>query len=340
MGLKVWISPYLLRPLKFINRYSTLTEKKGALLKVQFEDCESVGYADLHPLEEWGEDPVDEQLTQWKRGVPNSLVKQSLFYAHQDARARSRGENLFFIEGEEEVTLPRSHFLITDVVTFPFDQLIPLAREGFQTLKVKMGRSPQEETESLRGLVGFIHRQQEVNHFRLRLDWNQALSLDEMDQWLKEQATWILPYLDFIEDPCPWDPEVWEGWRHQYGLRLALDQALTKGLGASSSFDVMVIKPSRDPVFDLVKAYKDKDWVITHSMDHPLGQATALWVAEQLRKKNHSQWIDCGLLSGNLFESNEYFRSLHQEGPWVYPPGGTGFGFDDLLEAEPWQPLI
>jgi O-succinylbenzoate synthase len=127
-----------------------------------------------------------------------------------------------------------------------------------------------------------------------------------------------------VEDPCPYDPDVWIALHEQTGLRLALDRIL-----AEDGVDVLVVKPA---IQDVPKTRKEI--VITSYMDHPVGQLHAAAIAARFATSAR-----CGLVTHVLFESNEFSERLKLDGARLRPPGGTGVGFDDLLQRISWKKL-
>jgi O-succinylbenzoate synthase len=79
--------------------------------------------------------------------------------------------------------------------------------------------------------------------------------------------------------------------------------------------------------------------VVTHSMDHPLGQSVALWTAMRLRQRHGELLRDGGLQAVGLYAPNQFSEQIQTCGPQTIPPPGTGFGFDELLAKLPWTLL-
>jgi O-succinylbenzoate synthase len=247
------------------------------------------GYADVHPWPELGDAPLDEQLALLARGETTSLTRASLRFAALDAAARTAGRSLF-----DGVTIPKSHWPGAD--TPP----------GFDTVKIKCG--PDFDASSLpRGV-------------RIRLDFNATLDAEE---FLRIAAT-LPAAVEFVEDPCPYDPAVWRSLREQTGVRLALDRG-DEGEGV----DVLVVKPAvQEP------PRTARELVITSYMDHPLGQLAAAYVAATTATSDR-----CGLVTHVLYEENEFSERLSIDEARLVPTGGSGFGFDELLAAQPWRSL-
>jgi O-succinylbenzoate synthase len=243
------------------------------------------GFADIHPWPELGDAPLDEQLATLARGETTPLTRQSLKMARSDGDARGQGISLF-----EGLTIPASHW--------PGNDPPP----GFDTAKVK-------------GIDGLPPR------VRLRIDFNSTLRPEEF--MLIAEG---LPHdrIDFVEDPCPYDPDVWIALREQTGLRLALDRIV-----AEDGVDVLVVKPA---IQDVPKSRKEM--VITSYMDHPVGQLHAAAIAARFATSAR-----CGLMTHVLFERNEFSERLRVDGARLVIPEGTGVGFDDLLQQIAWKKL-
>lgn len=246
------------------------------------------GFADVHPWPELGDAPLDEQLARLARGETTALTSQSLHFAAVDAEARCEGRSLF-----EGLTIPESHWPAAAGDAPP----------AFDTIKVKM---PSTDDLPATG--------------RLRLDFNATVNAAE---FLKIAATLAKERIDFVEDPCPYDPGVWRELKQQTGLRLALDRQI-----AEEAVDVLVIKPAIQP---LITHHSS---LITSYMDHPIGQLHAAAVAARTATNPR-----CGLVTHVLFEPNAFSERLALDGARLIPPGGSGVGFDDLLDALPWESL-
>ncbi|HEX7677794.1 MAG TPA: hypothetical protein VF713_06705 [Thermoanaerobaculia bacterium] len=162
-------------------------------------------------------------------------------------------------------------------------------------------------------------------HVRLRIDFNATLTPEEF-----VQIAAILPRerIDFIEDPCPYDALTWTALRDRTGLRLALDRAGGVA-GQRNGADVLVIKPAIEEI-----PRTDSELVVTSYMDHPIGQLSAAYAAAIA-----GITTTCGLVTHVLYEPDPFIERMQIDGARLVPPGGTGWGFDDLLERLPWRTL-
>ena len=246
------------------------------------------GFADVHPWPELGDLPLDEQLALLARGETTPLTEASLEFAGIDAAARRDGRSLF-----DKLTIPPSHWPGPD------------PPPGFDTVKLKgIDRIP--------------------DHVRLRIDFNATLTPEE---FVQIAATLPRERIDFIEDPCVFDPEVWRELREQTGLRLALDRAASSC--PADSYDVLILKPAIQEM-----TCSDVEIVVTSYMDHPIGQLCAAYTAATANITS-----TCGLITHVLYQNDAFIERMRIDGTRLVPPGGTGWGFDDLLENLPWRTL-
>lgn len=157
-------------------------------------------------------------------------------------------------------------------------------------------------------------------HVRIRIDFNARLTAAE---FIDVARTLPRERIDFIEDPCPYDQTVWADLRERTGLRLALDRF-------EGAADVLVHKPALQLAFPQFNG----EIVVTSYMDHPVGQFFAAYVAA-----THRVSARCGLFTHVLYEPDAFIERIRADGARLLPPGGTGVGFDDLLEDLPWTKI-
>jgi O-succinylbenzoate synthase len=155
---------------------------------------------------------------------------------------------------------------------------------------------------------------------RIRIDFNARLTAEE---FLGVAETLPKERIDFVEDPCPYDAAVWRRLRERTGLRLALDRF-------AGEADVLVHKAALSADFPSF----DGEIVVTSYMDHPVGQFFAAYVAA-----THDVAPRCGLMTHLLYEPDAFLERVRRDGARLLPPGGTGIGFDDLLERLPWTSI-
>jgi len=298
--------------------------RRGILLRAEF-DGNSIGYADLHPWEEFGHAPLEDQLASLANNQPTPLANLALRHARTDAAARRAGLSLF--DGLPEV---RSHALFTDWTTAPRDAFEQCVAEGYRSAKLKIGRDPRREAEALNALADLP--------LRWRLDANASTGTEA---FLAALTPAMRANIEFLEDPMSHDGTAWADLSEREQIPLALDWELPATPPPWPGAQILVIKPASQDAFPLAlaAAHAGTGLVVTHSMDHPLGQSVALWTAMRLRQRHGDLVLDGGLQAKGLYAADEFGAQIRTLGPRTAPPPGTGFGFDRLLEHLPWKAL-
>jgi len=298
--------------------------RQGALLRIEFDD-ESIGYADLHPWEEFGHAPLTDHLASLRADQPTKLANLAIRHARTDAAARRAGVSLF--DGLPEV---HSHALFTDWISAPRSAFEQCAAEGYAAAKLKIGRDPKREAEALNALSDLP--------LRWRLDANASAGIDV---FLAALAPAVRAKIDFLEDPISYDVATWSTLSEHEKIPLALDWELPTTPPPWSGAQILVVKPASQDAFPLAlnAAHAGMQLVVTHSMDHPLGQSVALWTAMRLRQRHGELVLDGGLQAAGLYAADEFSDQIRLHGPQTIPPQGTGFGFDQQLACLSWMPL-
>ncbi len=235
---------YTLRSAGALNAVSGRREHEGALLRI------GDGYGCIHPWPELGDLPLDEQLARLARGGSTPLLDGARRCAEADGRARSEGRSLF------AGPIPESHWL-----ALPGDRPEEAAAEGFDRVKLKIGRDPVSEGEEIQtwAEAGFV----------LRLDANE--SFDEATFLAFWEALGSLREpVELVEDAIPWEEKSWENLRRA-GVPLAVDREAERRFQTG---DIAVIKPARTGWLPPDPA----PYLVTSCMDHALGQ---MWAAAE-----------------------------------------------------------
>ena len=122
-------------------------------------------------------------------------------------------------------------------------------------------------------------------------------------------------------------------------MPLALDMGSDSEHQPALSSDlpiIRIVKPAREAT----PAHLYEPPVFTTVMDHPLGQLWAVYqAADYYRNALPTEIPLCGLCTHLLFEPDPFIDQMGGMNPQVAVPAGTGLGFDDMLEALPWQQL-
>lgn len=321
--MKVCVHHYTLQPGPDPVRAAHMP-RHGALLRVGFDDG-TTGYADLHPWTQFGHAPLEDHLASLTTDRPSLLAHLALRHARTDAAARRAGVSLF--EGLPEVG---SHALFTDWTDAPRAAFEQCADDGHRAAKLKIGKDPEREAAALNRLADLP--------LRWRLDANASPATGT---FLAGLSPAIRPRIEFLEDPMPYDASTWPALSTRENLALALDWELPSVTPPWPGARILVIKPASQDAFPLALAAAQAglEIVVTHSMDHPLGQAVAQWTAMRLRQRHGELVRDGGLQAAGLYLLDAFTGPMDADGPRIIPPAGTGFGFDDQLANIFWSTL-
>ena len=315
--MRVWTAAYALSSKQALGAKARSTLRRGVLLKI--EDEGAIGYADLHPWPELGDEPLEKQLALLRDGGRTALLDRALEIAALDRGGRAHGKSLF-----ENMQVPDSHFLVGDVATIDEECLRTAWGENFRTIKLKVGRAPLREIDHL------LRFEKDLSSFNLRFDCNAVLTMAEAKSWLSALPVSIRERIEFVEDPCAWQEGEWRKLHEETGCPLALDRA--GNAVAANAFQWLVLKPAvQDPA---IADQTEARVCVTSYLDHPLGQVAAAYVAAKLGGSARA-----GLNSHRVYEKNEFSEQLNWRGPQFTIPDGTGLGFDRLLEIQDWQRL-
>lgn len=356
--MRLWFSLYTLEPRTTLSSRVGAVAREGALLKVETDH--GVGYADLHPWPELGDEPIEVQLEKLESGQTTSLSARSLKLAALDAEARSKKISAF-----AGLTVPASHFLITDITKVKPVAVSELVRRGFTHVKVKLGRDLEVERQRWAELASLA----EARDVTWRFDLNGTASFAEVREFARRLSEDLKEKIEFVEDPCRWNPGEWSRLRKETALKFALDFALERscfddvdsdsgemttlqgktfsppesGIAevAADVCDALVVKPAVQEPARLASLARAKGWklVVTSYLDHPVGQAGAALEAARLAAVEPDFVAVCGLASHLAYHENEFSKMLRFAGACLLPPPGTGVGFDELLNAQDWWEL-
>ncbi|GAA5482819.1 enolase C-terminal domain-like protein [Haloferula sargassicola] len=318
MADDLWFWKYKLTARQPLNAKSPRREFSGALVRI------GEGFACLHPWPEFGDPDLAKCLSDLQGPRRWPIVRRAVRCAAEDADARFIGDALL-----EEIDVPQSH------ATLPWQDeriLESAVEKGFAHVKLKIGRDAETEAAYLKSSAA------KYPQLRWRLDANEAFEPGEAAAFLlglPEDLRWKI---DFVEDPCPYSTTTWPELRQRCKVPLAVD---CEAAPVTDAAQVMVIKPAVDEPWLLAEAAasRGQQVVVTSSMEHPLGQCSAAWEAAKLNVQFPGLVGVCGLQTHHLFTPSDFAERLGRWSPEFKPPGGTGLGFDDLLERLPWKKL-
>jgi len=328
--MKIWYSSYQLFPKSVINSKIKIKYRLGALLRVRFEDG-AVGYADLCPFAEMGDQPLELELKNLLQSKPSPLTARSLNVARLDATARAEKRSLF----NPKIRV-KNHFLINDLGGFDQNRIDALEKMGYNEFKIKIGRDLAVETEKLHNLCDRLGHAS-----RLRLDFNFTLTREKFLQWFDKTQSWLRSRLEYVEDPFAYNGKEWREVNERWNITLALDFAPIETKLKAEGAQVVVIKPAVEDDQKILKSIvsSPKRVVYTHYMDFPLGQMAALVSAEHAMQNYSGKILSCGLQHHDIYEGFVFQSAIKYDGPFIVPPEGHGLGFDALLDKQKWIEL-
>jgi O-succinylbenzoate synthase len=284
---------YVLRSKAPLNALSDRREHEGALVRI------GDGVGCLHPWPEFGDLPLDRQLSILQKGGGlTGMIERLRVCCKLDGAARRLGRSAFV-----DFQIPPSHVYE------------PAAG---RVVKVKCGRDATVEAARLSAMPSA----------RLRLDFNSILTPIEFRTFVEKLDAATIAKIDFVEDPCETDQRTWDKLQRDLPFDLASDR---QPLVAR----VNIVKPAVDE-----GRHPRGRVVFTSYMDHPIGQCFAAREAASFYNAHPERPEVCGLASHLLFEPDAFIERVRMDDDGrLIPPAGNGFGFDDLLETLPWQPL-
>lgn len=317
----IYVWEYLLHTGAALNSASVRRSFPGALIR------QGAGVGCIHPWPEFGDAPIDQQLSLLQQGCPTPLAQRALECAAIDGAAREGGYSLF-----HDLDIPASHYSWSfGHATQP--QIDRLLREQWPALKAK---GYPNWGETLRFLEA-CQRAAGSHDLRFRIDFNGCLDPTAFHKFIEFMPLRLYRAIDFVEDPCPYDATSWNAAIDRWGVNLALDKGWQT---ATTGFGPVVIKPTRRDWREVAHLHSDHDLVFTSAMDHPIGQMFAAYEAATARHELGDRVGLCGLCTQHLFNPDAFLeRVISPGGHLQADTTGGGLGFGDLIDRLPWRRL-
>ena len=327
--MKIFYSPYTLKPTQNLNAVNPLTDRQGVLLAIEWPDG-LIGYSNLHPWSEFGDSSWEDQLAGVRSGQLSTMLEQSIWLARKDAQARKQNKSLF-----DGTPLVKNNYLITDFRLEKADLVERLKAEGFETVKIKLGHDLKKEAE----FVSFLGQD---GAFKLRLDFNLLGTWQSYERFMTSVNKIALARVQYVEDPFPFEEQAWIEAKKfaPLAIDIELEKVDLKKL-KTKPFDMVVLKPAKHDVNAILHSciMNDYKMTITSYMDHPVGVMHALAIAGELKKAHPQRILDAGCLTTRLYQMDSYSAEVVPSGPYLKRAEGKGVGFDALLAKEPWTQL-
>jgi O-succinylbenzoate synthase len=322
-------SPYTLKPVQNLNRLTEIQDREGLLLKIDWPDGHT-GYADLHPWPELGDATWEEQLSGLRQGRISIMMEQAIWLARRDAVQRKMQRNIF-----DGLPTIKNNYLISDVASEPDGLIDRLKADGFESVKVKVGRDMKAEAE----LISHLGKD---GAFKVRVDFNGIGTWQTYEKFMSSVDRIALQRVQYAEDPFQYDEQAWIEARKF--CPIAIDNQIHKvkfEALKTRPFDVIVIKPAKVDVLAITQeaVVRDLKLTVTSYMDHPVGVMHSLSVACELKKTHPQRTLDAGCSTTRLYQMDTYAAEVVPTGPYLKRPAGKGIGFDIQLAKEPWSQI-
>lgn len=317
----IYVWDYALRTKVALNSVTQRRFFEGALIR------HADGFGCVHPWPEFGDAPLAEQMALLTEGTLTPVTQRALHCAQIDGEARRAGLSLF-----AGLEIPQSHW------SWSFshstnDQIARVLGEGWPAIKAKGLPNHGETARFLEACCAVAGNAP----LRLRVDFNGCLDAASFGRFVEFMPLKVYRRLDFVEDPFPYDPALWNQVRDQWGVRLALDKGWRDG---TTGFDAVVVKPGRRDWRNVAEVHPTQPLVLTSAMDHAIGQMYAAYEAAVALQELGSRVDLCGLCTHHLFEPDCFFDRIEAHAGFLSPDlSGGGLGFGDLLEGLPWRRL-
>ncbi len=293
--MKIQFSPYSLIKKNRVNALDQTSRKEGSLIKIT--DAEGHwGVADICPWPSLGDLSLKDEIR-----YKASLFQRAIVLATEDLHAR-----------QQEKSLLRNHWvdnniLVTNYSSFNFKDP---AFQG-KTLKIKGDHQVESLAEILNAAPTYLD---------FRIDFNGVLTKDEFQRFLKLLSDSVK--IQYIEDPSVYEPEFWNRWNKQRPLA-------SDFIPASDHFKFKIIKPAREALGHY------ENFTITSAMDHPVGLAHALRIAQNFAQNKS------GLLTLPLYEKTEFhecfiYRNESEINFSHQMLKETGIGMTEALKQLKW----
>lgn len=295
----------------------------GVLLR----EPERGGVGCIHPWPELGDATLEEELAALAGGQPLRLGEQALQCAAVDGRAREKGVSLL-----GEIAIPPSHYFWS-AGSEAGRQGEEVAAGGYPAVKVKLGGDVKAGFDRVAEVAAAVE-------VPLRLDFNAALAGPDALGFFRSLGEDLRERIELVEDPCPYDPVVWDSLSGETGIDLAIDWGFRPDRPRLPTGAALgVFKPARDDGRMLLD--RELPVLVTGYMDHPIGQMWAAWWAARIAGGDLTGVVyhGCGLLTHGHFSGDPALELVRQDGACLLPPEGTGLGFDGYLEELDWEDL-
>lgn len=309
----------------FTTASNTYTHRKGLILL--FRDGDIEAYGDVAPLPGFSSESLDEVIAFLKlnrKAISDSIHKHTLGDLHNIFQSLHRIPSLIF--GLDTLM----HDLRAKRSGVPFSQTLGnkpgtkievngvlgfssteknlktarhLYKNGYRTLKLKVGLHSQKEEALIRSL------RSEFPDLNIRIDANQSWSVQ---QAIRELNVLSKYQIEYCEQPIKADDlEGMHQIRKETGVRIAADESLRNKsdairLSEASAADIFILKPMLFGSFEDIRVTIEYakshniDIVITTSLESIVGRTSTANIAAQWGSNTFAH----GLSTGSMLKTD------------------------------------
>lgn len=302
---------------------SKATSRKGFLIRLQDRD-DQFGYSDLMPWPEFGEPNYAVFLSQLNtlKDLEGNKFQSSLEAVHPVLRIAVQNAKLDLQSRKHQDFLAHEISEVENNALLGQTELSSanIAAPSTAVVKLKLGPDYQQVLKSLT-------LNEWVREKLFRFDFNACLSFAEARlavKWIQEH---FKNRIQYIEDPCKFDFEVWRELNDI--LPLAADWQFQ--IDQPFCYQYVIIKPARQDWKGMAQFCQQNElkFTVTSSMDHSIGILWSLRVAAELKLKfpGLAQVAGCDT-------TRQYQQDLPMNPVLVSSAGQVRFNSQDKLNIE------
>lgn len=346
---KIEIQSYRLKfEQKFTNAKSSWSDRPGYVIKMT-SSSGLVGLGEAAPLPNWSPETLTqtaialEQISRHLQARPITLEDlATVLLPHQAIPSACHGIELAYLDLlTQSQQLPLCQWLNpTAKMSVPVNGLLtsspnPIAKaqtlvaQGYNTLKLKIGRNWQQDLALIQAL-----RQRLGHQIRLRLDLNQAWHLEQAIARIAILTPWQIEYLE--QPLTAQDLPGMAKLRQLQQIPIAADESAQTleqlhTLLQLQAADIVILKPMI--LGGILATYKAAQLaihagitpIITTTLDSAIARAAAIHLAAALPERGHAD----GLATGQFFAADLFLaKDLWSERSPITLANQPGLGLD------------
>lgn len=282
----MWIHKYLLTPKEPLNSKTDSNPRLGFFIK----DSDFKNHAEVIKTFLQFSDFIH-----WPELADPEIKDLKLFLMEK----AQNDINFPFSLTEPDLMPIKSNGLILSLIQNLGEDLELFKENGFEVLKLKMGRSFKSEYATLMKM--------NLSHFLLRVDLNSSMNFKEAQESLNMLKK--IPNLEYVEDPLNYHDYYWS--ELQKIVPLALDNLDVEKSGLNNkqkNYQFRLVKPTRGFSLEelLQLSYEGKKIVVTNIMDNVVGAWKVYFYYCELKKHIPHHLATPGFHTHRTFKDYEH----------------------------------